>query len=64
MAAHAGMTKRDSRAGLYGEQPRLDNLEDGNLRHGLHYRSLVATATRQRWGLKTPISEKPLGRIA
>jgi uncharacterized protein (DUF1501 family) len=52
------------KGGLYGQQPRLDDLEDGNLRHGMHYRSLVATATRQWWGLKTAIAEKPLNCIA
>jgi len=39
------------RGGLYGEPPALGALEGGNLRHGLDFRSLYATALERWWGL-------------
>jgi uncharacterized protein (DUF1501 family) len=39
------------RGGLYGEAPQLAALEGGNLRHGLDFRSLYATALEPWWGL-------------
>lgn len=45
------------RGGLYGRQPPLDRLEDGDLRHTLDFRSLYATAARGWWGL--PAKELP-----
>lgn len=39
------------RGGLYGDPPRLDALEGGNLRHALDFRSLFATAIQRWWGL-------------
>ena len=39
------------RGGLYGEPPALGELEGGNLRHGLDFRSLYATALERWWGL-------------
>ncbi|MDP6804628.1 MAG: DUF1501 domain-containing protein [Rhodospirillales bacterium] len=53
------------RGGFYGEQPSLDGLADGNLVHGIHFRSLYATVAREWWGLEAPaIAERPLGCIA
>lgn len=39
------------KGGLYGEQPRLDQLEDGNLRFNTDFRRLYATAIQGWWGL-------------
>ena len=39
------------RGGLYGEVPRLDALEGGNLRYAVDFRSLYATALRDWWGM-------------
>ena len=36
------------RGGLYGETPRLDDLENGNMRHVIDFRSLYATVL-ERW---------------
>jgi uncharacterized protein (DUF1501 family) len=41
------------RGGLYGEPPRLDDLENGNLRHAIDFRSLYATALERWWGLSS-----------
>jgi len=52
------------RGDLYGEQPPLSRLEDGNLAHRLRFRSLYATAAREWWGLPASfIAEPPLGCI-
>ena len=39
------------RGGLYGQAPRLDRLEGGNLPHTLDFRSLYATALDRWWGV-------------
>ena len=53
------------RGGLYGAQPPLDDLSEGNLVHRLHFRSLYATAAREWWGLEARfIGEEGLGCIA
>ena len=39
------------KGGLYGEGPRLDQLENENLRHVLDFRSLYATALGPWWGM-------------
>ncbi len=39
------------KGGFYGEGPRLDQLENGNLRHVLDFRSLYATALGPWWGM-------------
>ena len=39
------------RGGLYGDAPRLDALEAGNLRYAVDFRSLFATAIGRWWGL-------------
>ena len=39
------------RGGLYGQPPRLDRLENGNLQHGVDFRSLYATALERWWGV-------------
>jgi len=38
------------KGGLYGEMPRLDRLENGNVRHAVDFRSLYATALGGWWG--------------
>jgi uncharacterized protein (DUF1501 family) len=38
------------RGGLYGAPPPLDDLEGGDLRHGLDFRGLYATAAQGWWG--------------
>ncbi|MGH8706427.1 MAG: DUF1501 domain-containing protein, partial [Burkholderiales bacterium] len=40
------------RGGLYGQAPRLDDLEGGNLRHAVDFRSLYATALERWWGVQ------------
>ncbi len=54
------------KGGLYGQQPSLTDLEDGqNLKHTTHFRSMYATAAQEWWGIPTPfIKEKALGLIA
>jgi len=40
-----------TQGGLYGEPPRLGNLEGGNLRHAVDFRSLYATVAERWWGI-------------
>ena len=50
--------------GFHGNQPPLYDLEGGNLKHRLHFRSLYATVSEEWWGLRPDlIMEKPLGLI-
>lgn len=46
------------KGGLYGEAPRLDRLDNGNLAHAVDFRSLYATALQRWWGVD---SVGPLG---
>jgi uncharacterized protein (DUF1501 family) len=39
------------RGGLYGERPRLTQLENGNLRHAVDFRQLYAAVAERWWGL-------------
>ncbi len=39
------------KGGLHGETPRLDRLENGNVRHVIDFRSLYATALGGWWGV-------------
>ena len=39
------------KGGLYGQAPRLDDLEGGNLRFAVDFRSLYAVALEKWWGL-------------
>lgn len=39
------------RGGLYGQQPSLSNLMDGDLRHVVDYRSMYTTVARRWWGI-------------
>jgi uncharacterized protein (DUF1501 family) len=39
------------KGGLYGEAPRLDRLEGGNLGHAVDFRSLYATVLERWWGV-------------
>ena len=41
------------KGGLYGEAPRLADLEGGNLRHGVDFRSLYATVLERWWGFSS-----------
>ncbi len=47
------------KGGLYGQAPRLNDLDGGNLRHALDFRSLYATALARWWGVD---AERALGR--
>ena len=39
------------RGGLYGQQPSLTNLADGDVHHAVDYRSLYVTVARRWWGI-------------
>ncbi len=39
------------RGGLHGAAPRFDDLDGGNLRHGVDFRSLYATVLGRWWGV-------------
>jgi len=41
------------KGGLYGERPSLTDLDGGNLRYNVDFRSLYATAVEKWWGLPT-----------
>jgi uncharacterized protein (DUF1501 family) len=41
------------KGGLYGEAPRLAELEGGNLRHAVDFRSLYATGLERWWGVSS-----------
>jgi uncharacterized protein (DUF1501 family) len=49
-AAHFALGGR-VKGGLYGDAPRLDRLEGGNLVHAVDFRSLYATALERWWGV-------------
>ncbi len=50
------------KGGFYGEQPPLDDLDNGNLKHRVHFRELYASIARDWWGLRADhIKEKSLG---
>jgi uncharacterized protein (DUF1501 family) len=38
------------KGGLYGQAPRLNDLDGGNLRHAVDFRSLYATVLARWWG--------------
>jgi uncharacterized protein (DUF1501 family) len=49
------------KGGLYGDQPQLNNLENENLKHQLHFREIYASIARDWWGIKAKfIKEKSL----
>jgi uncharacterized protein (DUF1501 family) len=49
------------KGGLYGNQPQLNNLENENLKHQIHFREIYASVARDWWGLKAKfIQEKSL----
>jgi uncharacterized protein (DUF1501 family) len=49
------------KGGLYGNQPQLNNLENENLKHQLHFREIYASVARDWWGMKAKfIKEKSL----
>jgi uncharacterized protein (DUF1501 family) len=53
------------KGGFYGQQPKLVDLQNGNMKHTLHYRSLYATLAREWWGLDAyNIKEKSLNLIS
>src|SRR6185503_8273210 len=41
------------KGGLYGEPPRLTDLDGGNLRHAVDFRSLYATALEGWWNVSS-----------
>ena len=47
------------KGGFHGSQPRLDNLDAGDLKFTTDYRQLYATVARRWWGI-----ERDLGRLA
>jgi uncharacterized protein (DUF1501 family) len=56
-AAHFALGGR-VKGGLYGEAPRLDRLEGGNLVHAVDFRSVYATVLERWWGVS---AAGPLG---
>lgn len=53
------------KGGFYGSQPSLLDLDAGNLRFAVHFRSLYATAARAWWGMNADeIAERPLPLLA
>ena len=56
-AAHFALGGR-VKGGLYGEAPRLDRLEGGNLVHAVDFRSVYATVLERWWGVP---ASGPLG---
>lgn len=42
--------RRDEAFGLYGAMPSLDDLQEGDLKYQVDFRSLYATVTRNWWG--------------
>src|SRR5262249_55043450 len=42
----------DVKGGLYGAYPSLADLQDGDLRHGIDFRSVFAAVARGCWGLQ------------
>lgn len=52
------------KGGFHGEQPPLNDLDNGNLKHRVHFRELYASVARQWWGLDASfIKERPLDLI-
>ena len=45
------------KAGIYGQQPSLKNLENGDLRFSIDYRQLYTTVARKWWGLNNQFLE-------
>ena len=39
------------KGGIFGEQPKLDDLGNGDLKYSMDYRSLYETLTRRWWNL-------------
>ncbi len=39
------------KGGLFGRYPSLSNLDNGNLKHNIDFRSMYATAIEKWWGL-------------
>ncbi len=53
------------RGGFFGEQPPLDDLDNKNLKHRVHFRSMYASGAREWWGQRAGfIREKGLGIFA
>ena len=49
------------RGGLYGSQPQLNNLENENLKHQIHFREIYASVSRDWWRAEAKfIKEKSL----
>jgi uncharacterized protein (DUF1501 family) len=46
------------KGGLYGIMPSLTDLQEGDLKHQVDYRSLYATVVRDWWGLSTTLFDQ------
>lgn len=51
------------RGGLFGRQPSLTDLQNGDLKHHVDYRRLYATFGQRWWGLDAADGHKPLGFV-
>jgi uncharacterized protein (DUF1501 family) len=51
------------KGGLYGAYPSLSDLQDGDLRHGVDFRSVFATVARGCWGLQHDFGQRQPQRL-
>ena len=52
------------KGGLYGRQPSLRDLVNGDLRHHLDYRQLYASVARLWWGFSTEFLDRRIEPVA
>ena len=51
------------KGGLYGAYPSLSDLQDGDLRHSIDFRSVFATVARGCWGLQRDFGQRQPQRL-